>query len=142
MLVLLGATALVLLIACGNVANLLLARAQIRQREVAVRQAMGASTGGLLRQFLLEGILLSLGGAALGLGLAFVILRVILAAGSDSIPRSTEVRLDGDVLLFTLGAALFTGVVFALAPMAQALRTRLFDTSSHLSGCGGRRHRR
>jgi putative ABC transport system permease protein len=128
MLLMLGATGLVLLIACGNVANLLLARAQIRQREVAVRQAIGASTGGMMRQFLIEGILLSLAGAALGLGLALAILRLILAFGSDSIPRATEVRLDVDVLLFALAAAVFTGVVFALAPLAQTVRARVFDT--------------
>jgi putative ABC transport system permease protein len=128
MLLILGATALVLLIACGNVANLLLARAQTRQREVALRQAMGASTSGLMRQFLLEGLLLSGSGALLGLVLAIGILRVILAAGSDSIPRAAEVRLDGAVLLFTLAAALLTGVVFALAPLAQTIRSHLFDT--------------
>ena len=128
MLLILGATALVLLIACGNVANLLLARAQTRQREVALRQAMGASTRGLMRQFLLEGLLLSGAGALLGLALAYGILQVILAAGSDSIPRAAEVRLDGAVLLFTLAAALLTGVVFALAPMAQIVRSHLFDT--------------
>ncbi len=128
MLLILGATALVLLIACGNVANLLLARAQTRQREVALRQAMGASTGGLLRQFLLEGLLLSLTGALLGLALAYGILKLILTVGADSIPRASEVRLDGSVLLFTLAAAILTGIVFALAPLAQTVRAHLFDT--------------
>ncbi|MEZ5351755.1 MAG: ABC transporter permease [Bryobacteraceae bacterium] len=135
MLLMLGATFLVLLIACGNVANLLLARAQTRQREVALRQAMGASTAGLLRQFLIEGVLLSLGGAALGLVLAFVLLRLILRAGGDNIPRAAEVHLDGSVLLVALAAALATGVVFALAPLAQTVRTRLFET---LKSAGGR----
>jgi putative ABC transport system permease protein len=128
MLLILGATALVLLIACGNVANLLLARAQTRQREVALRQAMGASTSGLMRQFLTEGLLLSGAGAVLGLALAYGILKLILVAGADSIPRASEVRLDGAVLLFTLAAALLTGIVFALAPLAQTLRSHLFDT--------------
>lgn len=128
MLLMLGATALVLLIACGNVANLLLARAQTRQREVAVRQAIGASMGGLLSQFLLEGLMLSLGGALLGLALAFGMLKVILTFGANSIPRATEVRLDGTVLLVALSCAVLTGVVFALAPLAQTVRMRLFDT--------------
>lgn len=135
MLLLLGATALVLLIACGNVANLLLARAQTRQREVAVRQAMGASAGGLMRQFLLEGLLLSGTGAVLGLALGWAMLRLILTAGAGSIPRASEVQLDGAVLAFTLAGALLTGVVFALAPLAQTIRTRLFET---LKSGGGR----
>lgn len=128
MLMMVGATALVLLIACGNVANLLLARAQARQREVAVRQAMGASLGSLLRQFLLEGLMLSLGAAVLGLGLAYLFLRLILRLGAESIPRAAEVRMDGAVLLVAVAAALVTGVVFALAPLTQTLRMRLFDT--------------
>jgi predicted permease len=81
-----------------------------------------------MRQFLLEGLMLSGAGAALGLGLAYGILQVILAAGSDSIPRASEVRLDGSVLLFALGAALLTSLVFALAPLAQTIRAHLFDT--------------
>lgn len=128
MLLMLGATILVLLIACSNVANLLLARAQTRQREVAVRQAMGASASGLLRQFFLEGLLLSVGGASLGLGLAYAMLRVILAAGGASIPRAGEVQLDWQVMLVALGCALTTGIVFGLAPLAQTIRTQLFDT--------------
>jgi putative ABC transport system permease protein len=131
----LGATGFVLLIACANVANLLLARAQTRQREVAMRQAMGASSIGLLRQFFFEGAMLSSFGAALGLLLAFGLLRLILRAGAGSIPRASEVRLDGGVLLVALAAALFTGIVFALAPLAQTLRTRLFET---LKSAGGR----
>ncbi|MBL8209335.1 MAG: ABC transporter permease [Bryobacterales bacterium] len=125
MLLMLGATALVLLIACGNVANLLLARAQTRQREVAVRQSMGASPWGLLRQFLLEGLVLSVGGALLGLGLAFGILKLILTAGADSIPRADEVTLDASVFLVALACAVFTGIVFGLAPLAQIGRTKL-----------------
>ncbi|MBM3785988.1 MAG: ABC transporter permease [Acidobacteria bacterium] len=135
MLMLLGATALVLLIACGNVANLLLARAQARQKEVAVRQALGATAASLFRQFFLEGLLLSLGAAVLGLGLAFLILRLILMAGGESIPRSSEIWMDGAVLAFALAAAFVTGIVFALAPMAQTIRAKLFDT---LKAAGGR----
>lgn len=128
MLLILGATALVLLIACGNVANLLLARAQTRQREVALRQAMGASASLLMRQFLMEGLLLSVAGALFGLAFAYGILRLILTAGADSIPRASEVRLDAAVLVYALAAALATGIVFALAPLAQTVRARLFDT--------------
>lgn len=135
MLMMLGATALVLLIACGNVANLLLARAQARQREVALRQAMGASTSGLLWQFFLEGLMLSGAGAVVGLGLAFVILKLILATGASNIPRAAEVTLDRTVLLVALAAAMATGVVFALAPLVQTVRARLFDT---LKAAGGR----
>ncbi len=128
MLLMLGATGLVLLIACANVANLLLARAQTRQREVALRQAMGATQGSLLRQFLIEGLLLSGTGAALGLGLAWALLRVILAVGGPSIPRAGEVGLDGAVLAFAAAAAVATGLVFAMAPLAQTIRAKLFDT--------------
>lgn len=128
MLLMLGATVFVLLIACSNVANLLLARAQTRQREVAVRQAMGASPGGLLRQFFLEGVLLSTGGAILGVALSYGMLKLILTVGANSIPRAMEVRLDWQVLLVALGCALATGVVFGLAPLAQTMRTQLFET--------------
>lgn len=135
MLILLAATALVLLIACGNVANLLLARAQARGREIAVRRAMGASAAGLARQFFLEGLLLSAGGAALGLLLAYGILKLILAFGGESIPRSQEIGLDLTVLAFAIGAALLTGVLFGLAPMAQTLRAKIYET---LKSAGGR----
>jgi putative ABC transport system permease protein len=135
MLMMLAATVLVLLIACGNVANLLLARAESRQREIAVRRAMGASGLGLVRQFFLEGSLLSFGGAAAGVALAWALLRLILAAAGTAIPRAQEVRLDLPVLAFALAAALFTGVVFGLAPLAQSLRGKVHET---LKAAGGR----
>src|SRR5207248_5560632 len=102
MVMLLGAVAFVLLIACVNVANLLLARSEARQREIAVRRAIGASTGDLLKQFITEGALLSLAGGVLGVCLAFGSLRLIAATNSGSIPRAEEIRVDWFVLLFTL----------------------------------------
>jgi putative ABC transport system permease protein len=117
LLMLLGAVCFVLLIACVNVANLLLARAEARQREIAVRTAIGASSWRLLRQFVAEGILLSLIGAVLGLGLAFAGLYTIKLTNAGSIPRAAEIRIDGTVLLVTLAVSILTGVVFGLAPL-------------------------
>lgn len=118
---LLGATAFVLLIACGNVANLLLARAEERGREIAVRRALGASTWGLVRQFLVEGVLLAMGGAVLGVVFAQLCLRLILRASQGSIPRSAEIQVDWLVLTFACGLALLTGIFFGLAPLVQLL---------------------
>jgi putative ABC transport system permease protein len=117
LLMLLGAVCFVLLIACVNVANLLLARAESRQREIAVRTAIGASTWRLLRQFIAEGILLSLLGAVLGLGLAFAGLYTIRLTNAGSIPRAGEIGIDATVLLITLLVSIVTGVIFGLAPL-------------------------
>jgi putative ABC transport system permease protein len=119
LLVLLGAVGLVFAIACANVANLLLARASGRAREVAIRTALGASRGRLLRQFLAEGILLAATGGALGVGLAFVGLRGLKAWLPADLPRVSEIRLDTTVLLFALGACLVAAVAFGLAPAFQ-----------------------
>ncbi len=117
LLMLMGAVCFVLLIACVNVANLLLARAEARQREIAVRTAIGASSWRLLRQFIAEGILLSLMGAVLGLGLAFAGLYTIKLTNAGSIPRASEIGIDSTVLLVALLVSIFTGVIFGLAPL-------------------------
>ena len=115
--VLQGAVGLVLLIACANVANLLLARAESRHKEFAIRTALGAGRGRILRQFLAEGLVLATVSAAVGLVLAHWGLRALLAANPQSIPRAAEIGLDPSVLAFTIGMALLTGLIFALAPL-------------------------
>jgi len=133
---LMGAVAFVLLIACVNVANLLLARAEARQREIAVRKALGASTGQLIRQFTTEGLLLSLGGAALGLALAIAGLKVLVATGKASIPRASEVSIDPTVLAVTIAVSLLTALFFGLAPLAQIASGTLHDALKAAAGRG------
>jgi putative ABC transport system permease protein len=125
LMVLLGAVGFVLLIACANVANLLLARAQDRHKEVAVRAAMGAGHGRLLRQFLTEGLVLALAGAFLGTLLAYGALDLLKMASPGDLPRLSEVGLDGTVLLFTTAIAVATGVFFGLAPTKHVATTDL-----------------
>src|SRR5262249_59020928 len=112
----LGAVSFVLLIACVNVANLLLARAQGRAREVAVRTALGAGRRRLIRQFLAESLLLGALGAAGGLAVAYWSIRLLLALGPASIPRLSNVRIDVPVLLFTITIGVGTSVLFGLVP--------------------------
>ena len=108
---------LVLFIACANVASLLLARAESRHREFAVRPALGAGRWHLLRRFMSEGLVLSLAGAAIGLALGVFGVRGLIAAFPDSLPRSADVTLDLRVLLFTLIVAVGSATVFGLAPL-------------------------
>jgi putative ABC transport system permease protein len=144
--VLLGAVGLVLLIACANVANLLLAQAAAREKEVAVRGALGAGRGRLLRQFLTESLVLALAGGALGLGMAFAGVRVLVSLAPPEIPRLDGVGVDARVLLFTLGVAALAGLVFGLAPALHALRTDFTESFKEggrggTGGAGGRRLR-
>jgi putative ABC transport system permease protein len=117
--VLQSAVGLVLLIACANLANLLLARAGSRRREFAVRTALGASRGRLLRQFTAEGIVLSLVGAALGLGLAYASVRALTVTYPEGLPRLVDVGVDPAVLGFTILVSVVTGVAFGFVPLMQ-----------------------
>ncbi|MFN7933587.1 MAG: ABC transporter permease [Bryobacteraceae bacterium] len=135
MLTMLAAVVFVLLIACGNVANLLLARAEGRQREISIRTAMGADLRALLGQFLVEGVLLSLLGAVLGLLFAFAGLRTIVALNAGSIPRALEIGMDWRVLLFTLAVSIATGVFFGLAPLLHRFGKTVAES---LKAAGGR----
>lgn len=125
LLVLLGAVGFVLLIACANIANLLLARSAARTREMAVRAAIGATRRDLVRQLLTESVLLSLAGAVAGLAIAFGAIRALVALAPMDQIRTDAVQIDGPVLLYTLGIALATGLLFGFAPALHASRTDL-----------------
>jgi len=128
LIVLLVAVGSVLLIACANVANLLLARSAARQKEFAVRAALGASRSRLISQLLTESLLLSLIGAALGLLLAFCGLRLLVSLSPPNIPRLGEIDIDGRVLGFTLFLSVVTGIVFGLVPALHVSKPDLNDT--------------
>jgi predicted permease len=141
LLVLWGAVAFVLLIACANVANLLLARAAARKREFATRAALGAGRGQIVRQLLAESLTLSLTGGLIGLGLGFAGVRLLLSMNAGDIPRIGEdgagITLDLNIVLFTLGIAILTGLLFGMVPAITASRANLAaalnENGSHAS---------
>jgi predicted permease len=140
--VLLGAVGFVLLIACSNVANLLLARATGRTREFAVRAALGATRMRVIRQLLTESVLLAAAGGALGLTVAYWGTRGILGALPQVLPRVAEVGLDSHVLLFTMGISVMVGVIFGLVPALRMSRTSLQETLKEGGrGMSATRHR-
>jgi putative ABC transport system permease protein len=127
LLVLLGAVAFVLLIACANVANLLLARGAARRKEFAIRAALGAGRMSLIRQLLTEALVLALVGGTIGILLAFWMVDLFVAISPSSIPHLDQVRLDGSVVAFALAVSLLTGVLFGLAPALGSSRVNLVE---------------
>jgi predicted permease len=132
--VLLGTIGLVLLIACANVANLLLVRAEGRQQEMAVRAALGAGWGRIARQMLVESVVLGLAGGVLGLGLAYGVLRLLVTTGPATLPRLNEIGLDGATITFALAISAVAGVFFGLMPVLKYAKP---DGAAALRG-GGR----
>jgi len=142
LLLLLGAVGFLLLIACANVANLLLARSIGRSREFAIRAALGASHSRVIRQLLTESILLAGLGGALGLWFAFWGTKAVLGTLPAALPRASEVSMDSSVLLFTVGASLFAGLLFGLAPSLKTSRVDLQEVLKEGGrGSSGARHR-
>jgi predicted permease len=128
LMVLLGAVGFVLLIACANVANLVLVKTLARQKEIAIRTALGASSARVARQILSETLLLALTGGALGLACAHFGVKLIVAFLAQSLPRTTDITVDGWVLAFTLAVSVLTGVVAGLLPAVRASKTNLNDS--------------
>lgn len=127
LLILLGAVGLVLLLACANIANLLLSRAESRRREIAIRQAIGASRGRLIRQTLAESLLLAFAGAAAGLGIAHFGAGVVLRLGPANIPLLQQTAIDAQVILFTAAVSVAVGILFGLAPAVLGTRAHVQD---------------
>ena len=144
LLILLGAVALVLLIACANLATMLLARATAREREMAIRVAVGASRGQLLRQALTESVVLAISGAVVGVLFAIWAIDLVKTIGAQSIPRLSEVRIDSTVLVVTLAIAVGTGLIFGLVPGLASGKPDLTESLKEggRGSTSGRRHNR
>src|ERR1044071_2495226 len=143
LLILLGAVALVLLIACANVANLQLARATYRQREIAVRTALGASRVRIIRQLLTESVLLSIVSGAVGLALSIGLTRLLVSVSPPNSPRFEEIRMDFRVFVFAFAVAFITGIVFGLVPAIQTSKIDLNETLKEGARSGSQsRHNR
>jgi predicted permease len=141
LLILLGAVGFVLLIACANVANLLLARSATRRREFAIRGALGARRSRLIVQLLTEGLVLAIAGGALGLALAAGLDSVFMARVAKQLPRSAEVHLDASVLVFTVLISIITSLLFGIAPALQSARADLNETLKEAARGNTARHR-
>ncbi len=126
MMILLAVAGLVLLIACANVANLVLARSLARRREIGVRVSLGASWGRLLRQLIAEGLVLAAAGGAVGLGLGWALLRMLPAISPANLPRSAEIGLDAQTLVYTLAMVMLAAILTGLAPAWQLLRSNVY----------------
>ena len=142
LLVLFGSVAVVLLIACVNVANLLLSRATAREREIAIRASLGAGRGRIVRQLLTESVILALAGGTVGLVVAAGGVRALLLLMPPGMPRVTEVAIDARVLAFAMATALLTGIAFGLAPALRASRPTLQGTLGATRNAGGTLARR
>ena len=141
LVILLGAVGLVLLVACANLANMHLARATVREREIAVRTAIGAGRGRIIQQLLTESVVLAIAGGVLGVAIAWWATSAFIAAYPNLVPRSGDVRVSPTVLAFSAGLSILTALVFGLAPAISASRTDLVDSlkSAGRSGGGSRR---